>query len=141
MQDKRHIVFSFSQQPQAVILFQPSSRSSSSSSSTAALTRTSFASHLLHSLIVRTQQRNVLTVSVNRETSAHEFWCEKCFAAAVARCTMAAPAQQTQQPSSSAPKTRLGLSLSERIKVIEARQMGKSMRQVLHFIHLFIFVR
>ena len=32
--------------------------------------------------------------------------------------------------SSSVPKTRLGLSLAERIKVIEARQMGKSMRQV-----------
>ena len=33
--------------------------------------------------------------------------------------------------STSVPKTRLGLSLAERIKVIEARQMGKSMRQVV----------
>lgn len=40
---------------------------------------------------------------------------------------MAAP---TQKSPTTAPKTRLGLSLSERIKVIEARQMGKSMRQV-----------
>jgi hypothetical protein len=47
---------------------------------------------------------------------------------------MAAPAQQSppQQLPPTAPKTRLGLSLSERIKVIEARQMGKSMRQVFY---------
>jgi len=32
--------------------------------------------------------------------------------------------------STTTPKTRQGLSLSERIKVIEARQMGKSMRQL-----------
>jgi hypothetical protein len=41
-----------------------------------------------------------------------------------------APAPPQLAPSAAAPKTRLGLSLSERIKVIEARQMGKSMRQV-----------
>lgn len=33
------------------------------------------------------------------------------------------------------PKTRQGLSLSERIKVIEARQMGKSMRQLAAQFH------
>ncbi|KAI9552136.1 hypothetical protein GHT06_022473 [Daphnia sinensis] len=43
---------------------------------------------------------------------------------------MADPAQQSQPLPPTAPKTRLGLSLSERIKVIEARQMGKSMRQL-----------
>ena len=48
---------------------------------------------------------------------------------------MADPAQQSQLTSTNpAPKTRLGLSLSERIKVIEARQMGKSMRQVFVFL-------
>lgn len=41
---------------------------------------------------------------------------------------MAAAKTSTQQQL--APKTRLGLSLAERIKVIEARKMGKSMRQV-----------
>lgn len=46
---------------------------------------------------------------------------------------MADPAQQSQPLPPTAPKTRLGLSLSERIKVIEARQMGKSMRQVSYF--------
>jgi len=46
---------------------------------------------------------------------------------------MAAP---TQKPPT-APKTRLGLSLAERIKVIEARQMGKSMRQV----RIFLFIQ
>lgn len=52
---------------------------------------------------------------------------------------MAAPAQQqTQQQPSAAPKTRLGLSLAERIKVIEARQMGKSMRQVVYYL-IFLF--
>lgn len=57
----------------------------------------------------------------------------------VVRSRMAAQqSQQQQQPPTaaaappSAPKTRLGLSLAERIKVIEARQMGKSMRQVVY---------
>jgi hypothetical protein len=46
---------------------------------------------------------------------------------------MSDAAQQTRfkLASTSVPKTRLGLSLAERIKVIEARQMGKSMRQVV----------
>lgn len=39
--------------------------------------------------------------------------------------------QESCEVKSEVRKTRLGLSLSERIKVIEARQMGKSMRQVL----------
>lgn len=63
-----------------------------------------------------------------RDHRAHEFCCEKILT--VVYNTMATSAQQSQQSSSAAPKTRLGLSLSERIKVIEARQMGKSMRQV-----------
>lgn len=41
--------------------------------------------------------------------------------------------------STSVPKTRLGLSLAERIKVIEARQMGKSMRQVVNKIFIAMF--
>lgn len=42
--------------------------------------------------------------------------------------------------STSVPKTRLGLSLAERIKVIEAREMGKSMRQVVNKTLLLCFV-
>jgi hypothetical protein len=41
--------------------------------------------------------------------------------------------------STSVPKTRLGLSLAERIKVIEAREMGKSMRQVVNKIFIAMF--
>lgn len=79
----------------------------------------------------RTHQPNVpLVSSVNRETRAHEFCCEKKTYSGTQH-GMAAPAQQSQQQPSAAPKTRLGLSLAERIKVIEARQMGKSMRQVV----------
>ncbi|KAI9563191.1 hypothetical protein GHT06_010649 [Daphnia sinensis] len=44
---------------------------------------------------------------------------------------MADTAQQSRfKLTSTTPKTRLGLSLAERIKVIEARKMGKSMRQL-----------
>lgn len=48
---------------------------------------------------------------------------------------MAATVQQDRNPTpTTTPKiTRSGLSLAERIKVIEARKMGKSMRQVFYF--------
>ncbi|XP_057367139.2 uncharacterized protein LOC130688195 isoform X2 [Daphnia carinata] len=47
------------------------------------------------------------------------------------KVTMTDDAQQSRfKLTSTVPKTRLGLSLAERIKVIEARQMGKSMRQL-----------
>lgn len=59
-------------------------------------------------------------------------------AASVSSVTNAGPAQQ-QSASVPRRKTRLGLSLSERIKVIEARKMGKSMRQVRTVFTLLIY--